>query len=434
MRNKTFKSISLLIAVIAVSLFSSCDNEQSGSGSKLDNVVTNVATDVTPFSVTLNGAINNYSVGEISRGQYGFLYTTEPSMDVAAAEQLFKQYVSEGSATGCKVRYATNLLDGNSFNVTVSGFQPETTIYYCGIFITKDNKTYIGGVQNMTTLSYTPQISVADVTSGVMYANLFANVDLGGAVSKDCEIALLYSASEDNLSNGSKVVCKRTETDGIYNAELEYLTSNTTYFYKFYLYNKTIKTYFYTDVLSFTTKNADDFAVDLGLSVKWASCDFGAEDPSEEGLWYSWGSLTSKMNGDISVYEHYKDNSYVNIGASISGTEYDAVTKYWGGKWRMPTKEEAEELINACNYKVIAGNPDYAVYTSANGNQIKMKWVYLGYKGYNLYELEMYSRWTGSLSEGGSEAYVFGVDEDYVGRLHTYERKNEIWIRPVCDY
>jgi hypothetical protein len=100
----------------------------------------------------------------------------------------------------------------------------------------------------------------------------------------------------------------------------------------------------------------------------------------------------------------------------------------------MPTKEEAEELINACNYKVIAGNPDYAVYTSANGNQIKMKWVYLGYKGYNLYELEMYSRWTGSLSESDSEAYVFGIDEDYVGRLHTYERKNEIWIRPVCDY
>ncbi len=426
-----FVLIKKVLFVAILSLLVSCNNEEGGSGSKLDNVVTNVATDVTPFSVTLNGAINNYSVGEISRGQYGFLYTTEPSMDATAAEQLFKQYVSEGSATGCKVRYATNLLDGNSFNVTVSGFQPETTIYYCGIFITKDNKTYIGGVQNTTTLSYTPQISAADVTTGVMYANLFANVDLGGAVSKDCEIGLLYSVSENNLINGSKVVCKRTETDGIYNAELEYLTSNTTYFYRFYLYNKTIKTYFYTDVLSFTTKNADDFAVDLGLSVKWASCDLGAEDPSENGLSFSWGSLISKENGSLNVYEYYKDNAYVNIGTNISGTEYDAVSKYWGGKWRMPTKEEAEELINACEYKTDPYLLE-TIYTGANGNQIKMRWVYVGFIGKE-HDL-MYSRWTGSMAESDSEAYVFGVDEDYVGRLHTYERKNEIWIRPVCDY
>ena len=421
----------LPIVALFIMLYCSCEQNNGDQGSKLDNVVTNVATDVTPFSVTLNGAINNYSVGEISRGQYGFLYTTEPSMDATAAEQLFKQYVSEGSATGCKVRYATNLLDGNSFNVTVSGFQPETTIYYCGIFITKDNKTYIGGVQNTTTLSYTPQISAADVTTGVMYANLFANVDLGGAVSKDCEIGLLYSVSENNLINGSKVVCKRTETDGIYNAELEYLTSNTTYFYRFYLYNKTIKTYFYTDVLSFTTKNADDFAVDLGLSVKWASCDLGAEDPSENGLSFSWGSLISKENGSLNVYEYYKDNAYVNIGTNISGTEYDAVSKYWGGKWRMPTKEEAEELINACEYKTDPYLLE-TIYTGANGNQIKMRWVYVGFIGKE-HDL-MYSRWTGSMAESDSEAYVFGVDEDYVGRLHTYERKNEIWIRPVCDY
>ena len=431
MRNKTFKSISLLMAVIVVSLFSSCDNEQGGQDSKLDNVITNVATDVTPFSVTLNGVINNYSVGEISRGQYGFLYTTEPSMDATAAEQLFKQYVSEGSATGCKVRYATNLLDGNNYSFVLTDLQPVTTIYYCGIFITKDNKTFIGGVQNTTTLSYTPQISAADVTTGVMYANLFANVDLGGAVSKDCEIGLLYSVSENNLINGSKVVCKRTETDGIYIAELEYLTSNTTYFYKFYLYNKTIKTYFYTDVLSFTTKNADDFAVDLGLSVKWASCDLGAEDPSENGLSFSWGSLISKENGSLNVYEYYKDNAYVNIGINISGTEYDAVSKYWGGKWRMPTKEEAEELINACEYKTDSYLLE-TIYTGANGNQIKMRWVYVGFIGKE-HDL-MYSRWTGSMAESDSEAYVFGVDEDYVGRLHTYERKNEIWIRPVCDY
>lgn len=417
---------------IAILLFCSCDNKNGdGQGSKLENVVTNVATDVTPFSVTLNGVINNYSQTDVINGQYGFLYTTEPSMDATVAEQLFKQYASEGSATGCKVRYATTLLVGNQFSVEITGLQPENVIYYCALFTTKDNKTLIGNVQSTTTLSYTPQISAADVTTGVMYANLFANVDLGGAVSKNCEIGLLYSVSENNLINGSKVVCKRTETDGIYKAELEYLTSNTTYFYKFYLYNKTIKTYFYTDIQSFTTKNADDFAVDLGLSVKWASCDLGAEDPSENGLSFSWGSLISKEDGSLNVYEYYKDNAYVNIGTNISGTEYDAVAKYWGGKWRMPTKEEAEELINACEYKTDSELLE-ATYTGANGNKIKMHWVYVGFIGE---ELDfMYSRWTGSMAESDSEAYVFGIDEDRIGRLHTYERKNEMRIRPVCDY
>ncbi len=417
---------------IAILLFCSCDNKNGdGQGSKLDDVVTGVATDVTPFSVTLNGVINNYSQTDVINGQYGFLYTTESTIDVPVAEQLFKQYVAEGSATGCKIRYATTLLVGNQFSVEITGLQPENVIYYCALFTTKDNKILIGNVQNTTTLSYTPQISAADVTTGVMYANLFANVDLGGAVSKNCEIGLLYSVSENNLINGSKVVCKRTETDGIYNAELEYLTSNTTYFYKFYLYNKTIKTYFYTDVLSFTTKNADDFAVDLGLSVKWASCDLGAEDPSENGLSFSWGSLISKENGSLNVYEYYKDNAYVNIGTNISGTEYDAVAKYWGGKWRMPTKEEAEELINACEYKTDSELLE-VTYTGANGNKIKMHWVYVGFIGKE-HDL-MYSRWTGSMAESDSEAYVFGIDEDRIGRLHTYERKNEMCIRPVCDY
>lgn len=425
---KKIKILSLYFLLV----FSACNHEPNGGqGSKLDDVVTGVATDVTPFSVTLNGVINNYSQTDVINGQYGFLYTTESTIDVPVAEQLFKQYAAEGSATGCKVRYATTLLVGNQFSVEITGLQPENVIYYCALYTTKDNKILIGNVKNTTTLSYTPQISAADVTTGVMYANLFANVDLGGAVSKDCEIGLLYSVSENNLINGSKVVCKRTETDGIYNAELEYLTSNTTYFYKFYLYNKTIKTYFYTDVLSFTTKNADDFAVDLGLSVKWACCDLGAEDPSENGLSFSWGSLISKENGSLNVYEYYKDNAYVNIGTNISGTEYDAVAKYWGGKWRMPTKEEAEELINACEYKTDSYLLE-ATYTGANGNKIKMHWVYVGFIGKE-HDL-MYSRWTGSMAESDSEAYVFGIDEDRIGRLHTYERKNEIWIRPVCDY
>lgn len=56
------KKILLLMTLLVVP-FLSCtpDDPAVEGGSQLDDVVTNQATNVTPFSVTLNGAINNFS-------------------------------------------------------------------------------------------------------------------------------------------------------------------------------------------------------------------------------------------------------------------------------------------------------------------------------------------------------------------------------------
>ena len=123
------------MAVMAVSLFSSCDNEQSGSSSKLDNVVTNAATDVTPFSVTLNGTINNFSVADISRGEYGFLYIVSKEIDELQAESVFKEYANNGYSSECKKKVAIALLENNNFNIELSGLNPMDNIYYCAMFI-----------------------------------------------------------------------------------------------------------------------------------------------------------------------------------------------------------------------------------------------------------------------------------------------------------
>ena len=34
--------------------------------------------------------------------------------------------------------------------------------------------------------------------------------------------------------------------------------------------------------------------VDMGLSVKWATCNIGASSPSESGDYFSWGETESK--------------------------------------------------------------------------------------------------------------------------------------------
>jgi hypothetical protein len=44
-------------------------------------------------------------------------------------------------------------------------------------------------------------------------------------------------------------------------------------------------------------------AVDLGLSVKWASFNVGATSPEEYGGYYAWGETEEKENYDWSTYK-----------------------------------------------------------------------------------------------------------------------------------
>jgi len=81
-------------------------------------------------------------------------------------------------------------------------------------------------------------------------------------------------------------------------------------------------------------------AVDLGLSVKWASFNFGASSESEVGGYYKWGDPTGNVEGYVF------SNPEVD---NISGTQYDVVRKTWGGTWRIPTASEVKELRDNCS-------------------------------------------------------------------------------------
>ncbi len=125
--------------------------------------------------------------------------------------------------------------------------------------------------------------------------------------------------------------------------------------------------------------------VDLGLSVKWATMNVGATSLEEPGNYYAWGEIITKDKYDWSNHTHagsydaltkYCNNS--SYGAVDNKTTLeaadDAATQIWGGKWRMPTIEEWEELINNCtltrtdNYEN-TGKCGYIV-EGKNGNSI----------------------------------------------------------------
>lgn len=128
----------------------------------------------------------------------------------------------------------------------------------------------------------------------------------------------------------------------------------------------------FTEKPSEPTVTSGDY-VDLGLSVKWATCNIGATTPTEYGNYYSWGETSTKDTYTKSTYAYYNTSTgtYTSIGEDISRTSYDAATANLSQGWRMPTKAELSELINKCTLEwvQINGINGYKV-TGTNGNSI----------------------------------------------------------------
>ena len=103
--------------------------------------------------------------------------------------------------------------------------------------------------------------------------------------------------------------------------------------------------------------------VDLGLSVKWATCNIGASLPSDYGDYFAWGEAETKS-------EYTKDNSATY--GKISYTFLDAASAHWGSAWRMPTEAEYQELIDSCTWTwiTVGGHKGCKVTSEKNGNSI----------------------------------------------------------------
>ena len=108
-------------------------------------------------------------------------------------------------------------------------------------------------------------------------------------------------------------------------------------------------------------------AVDLGLSVKWATCNVGADSPEDYGNYYAWGEMETK-----SSYSKSNSDTYGVDLDDISGSaEYDVATANWGDSWRMPTYAEIEELLSDCTWEWTAqNNVNGYLVTGSNGNSI----------------------------------------------------------------
>lgn len=134
-------------------------------------------------------------------------------------------------------------------------------------------------------------------------------------------------------------------------------------------------------------KSAETQYVDLGLpsGTLWATRNVGANNPEDYGDYFAWGETMPKSNYVWSTYKY--GNAYNQLTKYCSDSSYgkdgyidnikrlnpedDAATVNWGSDWRMPTKEEFDELINVCQWEwtTVNGKSCYRV-TGPNGNSL----------------------------------------------------------------
>ena len=123
--------------------------------------------------------------------------------------------------------------------------------------------------------------------------------------------------------------------------------------------------------------------VDLGLpsGTKWAPFNVGGTMSSPKGEYFCWGETAPKKYTHRYNYKFYDplDDTYVDLGDDICGSIYDPATQCWNDDWRLPTREEFQELIECCTWTRQGYD---AIVTGPNGNSIKLPAMqFMGYAG-----------------------------------------------------
>ena len=93
--------------------------------------------------------------------------------------------------------------------------------------------------------------------------------------------------------------------------------------------------------------------LELPSGTRWASCNVGATSPEECGGYFAWGEIEEKKSYGWNNYIHCEgtEDTCHNLVSDIAGTKYDVAHMRWGSRWRMPTIEQIEELLNNCTSK-----------------------------------------------------------------------------------
>lgn len=193
-----------------------------------------------------------------------------------------------------------------------------------------------------------------------------------------------------------------------------------------------------------TVEISEPDAIDMGMSVKWASSNVGAKGVEDVGNLYAWGEIIPKNSYSFENYKWVENSGrYNKYGTGNGGIndekiqldfDDDAASLLLGQVWRMPTKGEIEELChgNSCSWEEdeINGVSGFTVRSNGNGNSIFIPRIYDGFPG--VYTPETYY-WSSSLCENDDSRSYCLLLSSY-RNVQTMSRYQGFPIRPVMDY
>lgn len=163
--------------------------------------------------------------------------------------------------------------------------------------------------------------------------------------------------------------------------------------------------------------------VDLGLSVKWAKKNVGASSTTETGDYFYWGDTIQVVEGDYNHSDYYGDW----LKDHIAKTKFDVAYKYSGKNWRMPTKDECQELIEKCEWREVTfdGTSGYLV-IGPNKNYIFLPFTGY-YYNYQFYSGDVVMYWTDSNNLAMQNRQI--IDSKYgIPVRPVYDESGDKWL------
>ena len=380
----------------------------------------------------------------------------------------------------------------NGGNNNGGGNTQPTVVELTGIALTEHDITLEKGGNKVLEVKFTPEnasnktltwvssnTSVVTVTDGVVVGVAPGTTEIvakSGNLTDKCQVTVVISATsvsldqtELTLAPGETATLKATVLPEDSTDKVEWSSSDETI--------ATVKDGEVTAVAEgdamITAKAGDKSAtcsvkveskiVDLGLSVKWATCNLGAAKPEDYGDYYAWGEtepyyssqspLTWKdgksagydlasykwFNGSSSTLTKYNtESSYGTVdNKTVLDQEDDVASVKLGGKWRMPTDAEWTELRTKCTWTWTTNYNGTGVsgriVTAPNGNSIFLP-AAGGRDGTNLsYAGSSGFCWSSSLiTDFPDLAWGVVFDSGGVGR-NSYDRCIGLSVRPVSE-
>ena len=375
------------------------------------------------------------STNAITKSETGYkvsvvLPATQTYAEASFANGAFPMAAITSSADDMNLKFR-NVLGGLKL-------QLKGTASIASVSISGNNDEILCGAANVpVSTTEVPSITLTDASAKTITLDCGAGVQL----NTDTATPFIIALPPMTMASGFTVIV--TDTEG---KQMKIKTTKSQTIARSSLLRMPVKEFVATMI------NGHEY-VDLGLSVKWATCNVGATKPEQYGYYYAWGETKTKdeynwktykwcNGGKYGMTKYIVDNMYGAVDNKTTlETEDDVARLKWGGIWHIPTYAEWNELrsLDNCSWTWTSsykgtGVSGYIVRSKKNG--FKAMSIFLPVAGYrggkNIFEADARGGyWFSSLYEhDSSEAWALNIDKEYIIN-DSFSRDYGLSIRPV---